>query len=107
MSSFLRMREQFKVVVAENVDNGRDLQENGGDIEQAVSRLAESDDGVRFLNSRLPLFPNLHEVSTEIWLSTPEQRRSSLLELWAARDGIPIKAYTLCSGTDAPVKGMQ
>ena len=38
MSSFLRMREQFTVAVVENVDKGRDLQENGGGIEQAVRR---------------------------------------------------------------------
>ena len=79
----------------------------GGDLDDAVLSLTRAEGSVDFLNARLPLHVNQHEISKEIWLSTPEERRDEWLEKWADRMGVPVRVATLCAGTDAPVHGMR
>ena len=80
MGSFLRLRESFGEEFSLSSDDV--AQEDGGDIESAIARLVEQADTASFLNTRLPLFPNMHELAMEIWMSTPKERQELFLQHW-------------------------
>ena len=46
------------------------------------------------------------ELLKEFWLSLSAAARENCLDKWAARQGVPLRVVTLCSGSEAPIQAM-
>ena len=72
-------------------------------MDEALSIFRESRD---YYNPLLPWGASGKELMKEFWFSLRNRQCDRFLAGWGARNGVPIRVVTLCSGSEAPMQAL-